>query len=25
VTWLVSLAIWRWGRIEERWTTGLTD
>jgi nickel/cobalt transporter (NiCoT) family protein len=25
VTWLLALAIWRWGRIEERWTTGLTD
>ncbi|HET7799948.1 MAG TPA: HoxN/HupN/NixA family nickel/cobalt transporter, partial [Humibacillus xanthopallidus] len=25
VTWIVSLAIWRWGRIEERWSSGLTD
>ena len=24
LTWLVSIAIWRWGRIEERWSTGLT-
>jgi nickel/cobalt transporter (NiCoT) family protein len=24
-TWLVSLAIWRWGRIEERWSVTLTD
>ena len=23
VTWLVSIAIWRWGRIEERWSTPL--
>jgi high-affinity nickel-transport protein len=22
VTWLIALAIWRFGRIEERWTTG---
>ncbi|GAB3056926.1 HoxN/HupN/NixA family nickel/cobalt transporter [Intrasporangium mesophilum] len=25
VTWIVSIAIWRWGRIEERWSTALTD
>jgi high-affinity nickel-transport protein len=25
VTWLVSIAIWRWGRIEERWSPALTD
>ena len=25
VTWLVSLAVWRWGRIEERWTSALAD
>lgn len=23
-TWLVSLAVWRWGRIEERWTASAT-
>lgn len=23
-TWLVSLAVWRWGRIEERWTRAAT-
>ncbi|MGN6522787.1 MAG: HoxN/HupN/NixA family nickel/cobalt transporter [Actinomycetes bacterium] len=23
VTWLVALAVWRWGRIEDRWSTGL--
>jgi nickel/cobalt transporter (NiCoT) family protein len=25
VTWLVALAVWRLGRIEERWTTHLAD
>jgi high-affinity nickel-transport protein len=25
VTWLVALAVWRYGRIEERWSRGLTD
>jgi high-affinity nickel-transport protein len=25
VTWVVALAIWRYGRIEERWSTGLAD
>ena len=25
VTWLAALAIWRFGRIEQRWSTGLAD
>jgi high-affinity nickel-transport protein len=25
VTWLVSLGVWRWGRIEERWSSALAD
>ncbi|GAA2747634.1 HoxN/HupN/NixA family nickel/cobalt transporter [Terrabacter aerolatus] len=25
VTWAVSLAVWRFGRIEERWSAGLVD
>jgi high-affinity nickel-transport protein len=23
LTWVVALAVWRWGRIEEKWTAGL--
>lgn len=23
VTWLIAMAVWRWGRIEQRWTEGL--
>jgi high-affinity nickel-transport protein len=23
VTWLVALAVWRWGRVEDRWSAGL--
>ena len=25
VTWLVALGVWRWGRIEEKWSSGLTE
>ena len=25
VTWLVAVAVWRWGRIEERWSTALAE
>jgi high-affinity nickel-transport protein len=25
VTWVVAISIWRWGRIEERWSTALAD
>jgi len=25
LTWLVALAVWRWGRIEEKWSTGLSE
>jgi high-affinity nickel-transport protein len=25
VTWLIALAVWRFGRIEEKWSTGLAD
>ena len=24
LTWLVALAVWRFGRIEEKWTAGMT-
>jgi len=24
VTWAAALAIWRWGRIEEKWSAGLS-
>ncbi|GAB3685432.1 HoxN/HupN/NixA family nickel/cobalt transporter [Saccharopolyspora tripterygii] len=23
VTWLIAIAVWRWGRLEERWSSGL--
>jgi high-affinity nickel-transport protein len=25
VTWLVAVAVWKFGRIEKKWTAGLTD
>jgi high-affinity nickel-transport protein len=25
VAWLVALAVWRFGRIEEKWSAGLRD
>ena len=25
VAWLVAIAVWRWGRIEERWSTALVE
>ena len=25
LTWMAALALWRWGRIEERWTANLLE